>query len=80
MNVDRVERIVKCVCLLHNTITGLEGTTHEPSVHCSHQRITDVSGRSFTQSQKGAMDIRNAFKAYFNEPTGAIPSQNQYLS
>jgi hypothetical protein len=48
--------------------------------YIAHQAITDVSGRSFSWSSKETMDIRNAFKAYFNGPAGAIQSQNQYLS
>jgi len=31
-NVINTERLVRCICLLHNIITGLEGTTHDPSV------------------------------------------------
>jgi hypothetical protein len=28
MNVNKAERIVRCICLLHNIIIDLEGTTH----------------------------------------------------
>jgi hypothetical protein len=77
---------VKCVSLLHNIIIDLEGTTHDPSVlqeslqiHCCRFGNTYVSGRSFNPSSKGEMDIRNAFKTYFNGRAGAIPLQNQYL-
>jgi len=74
---------VRCICLLHNIITGLEGTTHDPSVLQETSQIlgswhakTNVSGRTFSQSSKGATDIRNAFKPYFNGPAAAILSQN----
>jgi hypothetical protein len=43
----------------------------------SRQAGTNVSGRSFSQSSKGANDVRNAFKVYFNGPTAAVLSQNQ---
>jgi hypothetical protein len=62
----------------------LEGTTHDPSVlqetsqiSGSCQARTNVSGRSFSRSSKGATDVINAFKAYFNGPTAAILSHNR---
>jgi len=62
----------------------LERTTHDPSVlqetsqiRGSRQARTDVRGGSSSWSSKGEIDVRNAFKAYFNEPTTAILSQNQ---
>jgi predicted outer membrane lipoprotein len=32
-NVNKAERTVRCICLLHDVGSGLEGTTHIPSVH-----------------------------------------------
>jgi len=68
---------------LHNIITGLEGTTHDPSVLQETSQIprsqhakTNVNGRTFSQSSKGATDVRNAFKPYFNGTAAAILSQN----
>jgi len=84
MNVNKAERTVRCICLLHDIIIDLERTTHDPSVlqetsqiRGSCQARTNVSGRSFILSSKGATDIRSTFKAYFNCPTAAIVSQNQ---
>jgi hypothetical protein len=69
----KAERIVRCICLLHNIITDLEETTHDHSVlqitsqiRGSRQSKTNVTGRSFSWSKKGATDVRNAFNAYFN--------------
>jgi len=31
-NINNAEKIVRCICLLHNIVTDLEGTTHDPSV------------------------------------------------
>ena len=31
-NVNKAERIVRCICLLHNVIIDTEGTTHDPSL------------------------------------------------
>jgi len=88
-NVNKAERTVRCICLLPNIIIDLEGTTHDHSVlqetsqiRGSRQAKTNISGRSFSRSSKGAIDVRNTFKACFNGPTAAILSQNQkvYLS
>ena len=83
-NVNKDERIVRCICLLHNIIIDPEGTTPDPSVlqetsqiHGSCQTKTNVSGRSFSPSSKGAIDVKNAFKAHFKGTTAAILSQNQ---
>jgi len=62
----------------------LDGKIHDPSVlqetsqiRGSRQARKNTSGRAFSQSSKGAIDVINAFKAYFNGPTAAILSQNQ---
>jgi len=77
-NINKVEKIVRCICLLNSIIIDLEETTHDPSVlqetsqiRGSHQARTNVSGRSFSRSSKGATDVRNVFKAHFNGPTAA---------
>ena len=84
MNVNKAERIVRCVCLLYNIIIDTERTTHNPSflqaasqIHVSRQAKTNVGSRSFSQSSKVATDVRNDFKAHFNGPAAAILSQNQ---
>jgi hypothetical protein len=80
----KMKKRVRCICLLRNIIIDLEGTTHDPSylqetswIRGSRQAKTNVSGRSFSRSSKGATDVRNAFEAYFHGPTAAIQSQSQ---
>jgi len=74
---------VRCICLLHSIIIDTKGGTHDPSVlqetsqiHVSCQDKTNVSGRSFSQSSKAAIDVRNALKAHFNGSTAGVLSQN----
>jgi len=83
-NTNKAERIVRCICLLLNIIIDLEGTTHYHSVlqenskiRGSHQAKTNVSGRSFIWFSKGAIDVRNTFKVYFNGPTAVTLSPNR---
>ena len=54
-NINKAERIVRCIYLLHIIIIDLKGTTHDPSqlqetsqIRGSRQAKTDVSGRSFS--------------------------------
>jgi len=77
-NVNIAEKIMRCICLLLNIIIDLEGTTHDPSVlqetlqiRGFRQTRTNVSSRSFSRSSKGAIDVRNTVKAYFNGPSSA---------
>ena len=84
--VNKAERLERCISLLHNITINLEGTTPDrfvlqetSQIHGSRQAKTNVSSRSFSQSSKGAIDVRNAFKAYFNFCTAAMQSQNQYV-
>jgi thiamine kinase-like enzyme len=69
-NVNKSERIVRCLCLLHHIIIGLEGKTHDTSClqetlqfRGTYQNKTNVSVRSSSRSSKGAIDVRNAIKA-----------------
>jgi len=70
MNVNKAERIMRCICLLHNIIIDLEGTTRDPSVlqetsqtRGSRQARTNVSGRSFSRSSKAATDVKKCFQS-----------------
>jgi hypothetical protein len=47
--------------------------------HLSRQAKTNVSGRPFRLSLKGAIDVTNAYKAYSIVPTAAIQSQNHLV-
>jgi len=38
-NVNKAERTVRCICLLPNTVMGLEGTTHDPSFPQENSQI-----------------------------------------
>ena len=79
------QSVEKRICLVRNIVIDLRGITH-PSllqdtslIRGSCQAKTNVSGRSFIRPSKGAMVIRNAFKANFNGPSAAILSQTQQV-
>jgi hypothetical protein len=47
--------------------------------HLSCQAKRNISGRSFSLSLKGAIDVTNAFKAYRIGPIAAIQSQKHFV-
>ncbi|KAB0790263.1 hypothetical protein PPYR_15401 [Photinus pyralis] len=65
---DKVDLIVKCICLLHNIIIDLEGNPHIIKDIVNLQRICDrnVGTRNFNRATTTAYDIRNQFMQYFN--------------
>ena len=59
-NVSKAERTLSCICLLHNVIIDLEGTTHDHfvlqatlQIRISPHAKTSVSVRSFSRSSNG---------------------------
>lgn len=65
---DKVDLIVKTICLLHNLIIDLEGT---PDVlQCSEStkptQVNTRGERCFNRATNTAYDIRNKFCQYFN--------------
>jgi len=51
-DINYAEQIVRCICLLHNIITDLEGTTHDPSVLQENYKFMDP----VMQKQMSAVD------------------------
>lgn len=76
---DKVDLIVKCICLLHNIIIDREDTYQSDILQSelfnsqSNQNLkkTRVNNRSTNM----AYDVRETFKVYFNSEIGAIPQQ-----
>lgn len=65
---DKVDLIVKCICLLHNIIIDLEGS---PDVLQTTQNLQQTQNqksgtRCFNRATVRAYDIRNKFLQYFN--------------
>lgn len=79
INVGKAERIVKCICLLHNIIIDCEGgefssVTLQQSLNESPLQ-GNRSSRMYNKASQEAQIIRDTFKSYFNG-VGAIPWQN----
>jgi hypothetical protein len=69
-NVSKAERIVRCICVLHNVIIDLEGTTHDLAVlHATSQisgyrhAIQNVRGQSFHRTSKEATYVKKCFQS-----------------
>ena len=62
-NVNKTERIVRCTCLLHNIITDLEGTTHDPSVqHKLHKFLYPVRPKQMSAADQSVRKRSNRCK------------------
>lgn len=82
INVDKAEKIVKCVCLLHNIIINHDGsefssTTLQQSMNDSALQ-ENRSLRTFNRATQQAQVITVTFKSYFNG-VGAVPWQNRSI-
>ena len=84
--VEKAERIVKCVCLLHNICIDREGilpaSAFQQDFNEYHRQgsFTTNGNRMFNRSTRGAQEVREAFKCYFNSPQGSVPWQNKCLT
>lgn len=79
--IDKAERIVKCICLLHNIIIDREGGDFFSSAKLQDCLIESPlqqssSSRTFNRPSQQAQIIRDTFKSYFNG-IGAVPWQNE---
>lgn len=68
---ENAEKIVKCVCVLHNIIIDREGLQADMVDMNSNLSMN----RKNNSSTANAQDIRNKFMGYFNSPNGAVPFQ-----
>lgn len=82
--VEKAEKIIKCMCLLHNIIIDKENITLNQRVvedalqEYQHQRPGLRSGRRFNRSSTAAQDVRNFYKDYFNG-SGSVSWQNEMV-
>jgi hypothetical protein len=81
---DMADRIVKCVCVLHNTVIHREGLDEAPLLELQNQEDSfstnlDEPERQVTQSNNRsnlrARMARDAFTAYFNSDVGRLPEK-----
>ena len=80
-----VDRIVKCICVLHNTVIGREGVdeasllelqNQEDSFSTSHDEPECQVTRSNNRSDLRARKVRDAFTVYFNSDMGRLPENS----
>lgn len=77
---DKVDIVVKCVCLLHNLIIDKEGLTSFdiPEMDIGPQHNVPVS-RRYNHYGRSANEARETLKNYFVSPAGEIPFQYNLL-
>ena len=76
------DRIVKCMCVLHNKFTDREGADEASLLELQNQEdsfITSLDGpeRLVTRSNNTSnLRARDAFAVYFNSVVGRLPNYN----
>lgn len=73
---DKVDIVVKCVCLLHNIIVDKEGLSSLdiPAMGLEPKNNAPVS-RRYNNYGRSANDARETLKTYFVSPAGGVPYQ-----
>ena len=79
------DRIVKCICVLHNTFIDREGLDERPLLELQNQedsfstnldkperQVTRSNNRSYLRARK----VRDAFTVYFNSDLGQLPGNS----
>lgn len=74
---DKVDIVVKCVCILHNIIIDREGLRDStvPLQTCDTSEHKLNKSRVNNRANRQAYDIRDTFKTYFSSAVGSIPFQ-----
>ena len=79
------DRIVKCICVLHNTVIDREGVDEASLLELQNQEDSfsnnlDETERQVTRSNKRSnfrtRRIRDAFTVYFNSDVGRLPENS----
>jgi len=81
---DMVDRIVKCICVLHNTVIDREGADEASPLELQNQDSFSTSldeperqvTRSNNRSHLRARRVRDAFTVYFNSDVGRLPENS----
>jgi len=82
---DMADKIVKCICVLHNTAIGREGVDEASLLELHNQEGSfstniDAPERQVTRSNNTsnlrARRIRDAFTVYFNTDVGRLPENS----
>jgi len=81
------DRIVKCICVLHNTVIDREGVdeasfwelqNQENSFNTSLDELELLVTRFNNRSNLRARRVRDAFTVYFNSDVGRLPPENRH--
>jgi len=81
---DMADRIVKCICVLHNTVIDREGVQEASLLELQNQDSFNTNPdeperqvtRSNNRSNLRARRIRDAFTVYFNGDVGRLPENS----
>jgi hypothetical protein len=78
---DMADKIVKCLCVLHNTFIDTEGIDEASlleveTVQNDHDEPEGQFTRANNRCTLRAKQVRDAFTVYFNSDVGRLPENN----
>jgi hypothetical protein len=82
------DRIVKCICVLHNTVIDRDGLDEASLLELQKQEDSFSTNldeperrvtRSTNRSDLRARRVRDAFTVYFNSDVGRLPENSHLL-
>ena len=82
---DMADRIVKCICVLHNTVIDREGVDEASLLELQNQEHSFSTSfdeperhvtRSNNRSNLRARRVRDGFTVYFNSDMGRLPENS----
>jgi len=82
---ERIEIVVKAICVLHNFIRVHDGTYSIPqeiqqnNVDILYEDIEENVENNRTRPSYSSMEIRERLCQYFVKPYAALPWQNKYI-
>jgi len=83
-----VDRIVKCICVLHNTVVDREGLDEASLLELQNQEDSFSTNLDKTESQVTqsnnrsslrARRLEDAFTVYFNSDVARLPENSHWL-
>lgn len=80
-NIDKIDSIIQAICVLHNFIRVHDGVFTNPTFQLKEHIIANnnpIQPGRHRRPTNGALELRNRLCNFFNQPTGALPWQNDH--
>ena len=78
---EKIDVLVKAMCVLHNFLRLKEGCDREPdTLNVANTGLTNIGGNVGSNNYSdAAANVRDLFADYFSSPQGSLPFQEQII-